>query len=419
MSLFGPKQFVTQPRTLGEVNQSSPYAKGLVSLGTTVNGVLRDFVNRVNFTRGAFALADVPRVSTDSRFAGVYASATSTSGAYWDLPLPSTLKFNDKNEITIFAVAYSTVTTASPRRRVIRVGTAASFLAGIDFSDVSSNSFSALVANTSSTPKVLVSSITPSANTPYAVCVVRKAADVTFYLNGQVPTQSVTPAGSTSNNSFDIDRISIDGNITGSSLTGGVLVYGIWNRGLSAQEVFALSQNPWQLFTKTQSTPLFFDIGGAGAQTVNPSLYTNNQSFYAPTITATVTVSPSLLTNNQTFYAPTATPGALTVSPSLLTNNQTFYAPTATPGAVTLQPSLVTNNQTFYAPSVGQGGAVVYPSLFTNTNIFFAAEAINEYPDPSQVEFGVKYGPGGTLVGTLTGGGGSSIIRLRSFTERH
>lgn len=158
---------------------------------------------------------------------------------------------------------------------------------------------------------------------------------------------------------------------------------------------------------------------GAAAQTVNPSLYTNNQSFYAPTITATVTVSPSLLTNNQTFYAPTATPGALTVSPSLLTNNQTFYAPTATPGAVTLQPSLVTNNQTFYAPSVGQGGAVVYPSLFTNTNIFFAAEAINEYPDPSQVEFGVKYGPGGTLVGTLTGGGGSSIIRLRSFTERH
>lgn len=110
---------------------------------------------------------------------------------------------------------------------------------------------------------------------------------------------------------------------------------------------------------------------------------------------------------------------AQTLNPSLYTNNQTFYAPTVTPGAVTVSPSLYTNQQSFYAPSVNQTGAVVYPSLFTNTNIFFAAEAINEYPDPSQVEFGVKYGPGGTLVGTLTGGGGSSIIRLRSFTERH
>lgn len=111
---------------------------------------------------------------------------------------------------------------------------------------------------------------------------------------------------------------------------------------------------------------------------------------------------------------------AQTLSPSLVTNNQTFYAPTATPGPVTVSPSLYTNNQTFYAPTATQtSGQTVYPSLFTNTNIFFAAEAINEYPDPSQVEIGVKYGPGGTLVGTLTGGGGSSIIRLRSFTERH
>lgn len=110
---------------------------------------------------------------------------------------------------------------------------------------------------------------------------------------------------------------------------------------------------------------------------------------------------------------------AQTLNPSLYTNNQTFYAPTVTPGAVTVSPSLYTNQQSFYTPLVNQTGAVVYPSLFTNTNIFFAAEAINEYPDPSQVEFGVKYGPGGTLVGTLTGGGGSSIIRLRSFTERH
>lgn len=114
--------------------------------------------------------------------------------------------------------------------------------------------------------------------------------------------------------------------------------------------------------------------------------------------------------------------GAQTLTPGLFTNDQTFFSPTVTQSGATqtLTPGLYTNQQTFYAPTVTQtSGQTVYPSLFTNTNIFFAAEAINEYPDPSQVEFGVKYGPGGTLVGTLTGGGGSSIIRLRSFTERH
>jgi hypothetical protein len=47
------------------------------------------------------------------------------------------------------------------------------------------------------------------------------------------------------------------------------------------------------------------------------------------------------------------------------------------------------------------------------------ANHISLYPDPSDVREGVQYGPGGIYTGTLTGGGGSTIIRLRSFTERH
>lgn len=47
-----------------------------------------------------------------------------------------------------------------------------------------------------------------------------------------------------------------------------------------------------------------------------------------------------------------------------------------------------------------------------------AAEHVSAYPDPSDVRAGVQYGPGGIYVGTLTVGGGETIIRLRSFTER-
>jgi hypothetical protein len=47
-----------------------------------------------------------------------------------------------------------------------------------------------------------------------------------------------------------------------------------------------------------------------------------------------------------------------------------------------------------------------------------AANHISSYPDPSTVEAGIQYGPGGMFVGTLTATGGETIIALRSFTGR-
>lgn len=111
-----------------------------------------------------------------------------------------------------------------------------------------------------------------------------------------------------------------------------------------------------------------------------------------------------------------------TLTPSLFTNTQTFYSPTVTTGAVTLLPALYTNQQTFYSPTITQTSAqTLLPDLFVNQSTFFSPSIFNYslYPDPSDVREGVRYGPGGIYTGTLTGGGGSTIIRLRSFTERH
>ncbi len=111
----------------------------------------------------------------------------------------------------------------------------------------------------------------------------------------------------------------------------------------------------------------------AGAVSVAPSLFTNDQLFYGPAITTAITVAPTLATNTQTFYAPTVTPGAVVVSPAYFENAQTFYAAelyrqglayvrdgyvvtgyVAEHGAVDLQPSLLTNAQQFYGPLVGR-----------------------------------------------------------------
>ena len=144
-----------------------------------------------------------------------------------------------------------------------------------------------------------------------------------------------------------------------------------------------------------------------GAQTLTPSLYTNTQVFYSPTVTAgTVTLVPSLYTNTQTFYsatvvdlgvnlypqlysnnnsfyAPTVTAGTITLTPSLYTNTQAFYAPTSA-ATYDLTPALYTNSQTFYSATVNNLGVILYPQLYSNENSFYAptvTTTVNIAPD--------------------------------------
>lgn len=109
----------------------------------------------------------------------------------------------------------------------------------------------------------------------------------------------------------------------------------------------------------------------SGDQSLTPSLFTNSQTFYSPTVSSTYGLTPSLFTNSQTFYAPTAL-AISPLAPSLFTNSQTFYSATVTPGSVDLSPSLFTNGQTFYSATVGSTYGLT-PDLFTNSQTFPAA----------------------------------------------
>lgn len=232
------------------------------------------------------------------------------------------------------------------------------------------------------------------------------------------------------------------------------------------------------LYTNTQT---FYGPTVAASNTLTPALYTNTQTFYAATVTATRTLLPSLVTNNQTFYGPTVTtsvtllPGLYTNSqtfyspvvsqsgapqtllPTLYVNSQTFYSPTVTQvsNTQTLLPDLYTNAQTFYAATVTPGAITLLPQgyavdgyvdvgyygpntystqvfyspqatydqelapgLLTNTSIFYPSSVDLLYPSPSDVRAGVRYGPGGIYVGTLTATPVELKIGLRSFTGR-
>lgn len=115
-------------------------------------------------------------------------------------------------------------------------------------------------------------------------------------------------------------------------------------------------------------------------QTLTPTLFSNSQTFYAPTVTpGAVGLTPSLITNSQTFYAPTVAQ-TQSLSPNLFTNTQTFYAATVTAGLAIISPPLVTNSETFYAATVTPGDVALTPGLFTNTNSFPAVTVTAIYP---------------------------------------
>jgi hypothetical protein len=98
-------------------------------------------------------------------------------------------------------------------------------------------------------------------------------------------------------------------------------------------------------------------------QTLTPSLYTNDQTFFSPTVTqsgATQTLTPGLYTNDQTFYAPTVSTGAVTITPDLFTNTQSFYSPTIVQATIqTLLPDLFVNANIIFPPTIDDGTRVV------------------------------------------------------------
>ena len=107
-----------------------------------------------------------------------------------------------------------------------------------------------------------------------------------------------------------------------------------------------------------------------GAQNLDPSLYTNTQTFFAATVASTYALTPALYTNNQAFYAATvAATYELIVPP--VENTNFFYGPTVTQGT-TLLPDLYTNTQTFYSATVTAGAVNLAPALYTNAQTFYA-----------------------------------------------
>jgi hypothetical protein len=203
-----------------------------------------------------------------------------------------------------------------------------------------------------------------------------------------------------------------------------------------------------------------FQLGSGAGQNLAPPLYTNDNTFYAASLTrGPVDLAPARFDNTNTFYGGqldlTLTAARFDnsntfygaqvnldlIQAARFDNSNTFYSPSL---GFEVLPDLYTNANTFYSPTVANAGAdqalvcddyvlvgyvtdgyvifpasftvnefyaatlvydqTVYPGLFTNTNTFYTGRTFNQYPNPWQVQAGVVYGPNGEFTGTLAAG---------------
>ena len=218
-----------------------------------------------------------------------------------------------------------------------------------------------------------------------------------LYLDGILQgTDTVTASAPSGINQIDIGASPWAG--PGEYFKGRISALMVLNAALTDKQILALKSNPWQIFAPIQRQIFAAVAGGAGSQTLTPTLYGNTHTFYGPTlIPGAVTLTPSLYSNSPTFYSPTVSiaggpqqltasrvdnasvfyspllsPGAVTLAPSLYNHSQTFYSLTLS-ASKTLSAALFANSPTFYSPivSLGSGPQVVAPGLFTNAQSYF------------------------------------------------
>ena len=120
----------------------------------------------------------------------------------------------------------------------------------------------------------------------------------------------------------------------------------------------------------TNSNTFYTPTVSTGAVGLAPSLYTDADTFPAATVAANYPLTPSLFTDGDTFYSPTAA-ASYTLTPALYSDADTFYAATVV-GPQTLEPSLYADADTFYAATVGSTYALA-PELYADADAFYPA----------------------------------------------
>lgn len=112
--------------------------------------------------------------------------------------------------------------------------------------------------------------------------------------------------------------------------------------------------------------------------TIFPSLYTDGDSFFSPTVAIEVTVEPPLVGSSNVLYTPTVVAGAMNVVAPLLSSATTLFAPTVA-GSQAVLPPLLGSTEAVFAHNLSLAPYVLSPAVVSNSNSFLAATVTGRY----------------------------------------
>ena len=344
--LILPRRFTRQPKGNVEIDWGNPITRNLIS--AFLPG------QRYPFYDLASKIADgaTTRLSVRPGIRGVEAYRDNSAG--WNLNFGSSTRWQNQPQtanfpaVSVFTLFQQFDTTSTGV--IWGGGSNGTTYARFFKENTGAISF---IPNASGTGATITSPSALNTDQPYAL------AGISSYNDRELFVDGISVASSNSAVSFANAGVTFVGAgfATGQLRNIGLFCGYVWVRRLTENEIKSLSDNPWQIFRPRR---LVLPVeAGAATQTLTPSLYTNQQTFYAPTVTpGTITLQPGLYTNTQSFYSPTVTVGTVTLLPDLFTNTNTIYPPTVLQaGLQTLLPDLFVNqNQFFPATIVGAGG---------------------------------------------------------------
>ena len=126
-------------------------------------------------------------------------------------------------------------------------------------------------------------------------------------------------------------------------------LFAVSDQFLTDEECLSLAKNPWQIF-KAPSQSLYL---ASVNSTVSPTLFTNTNNYYNPTIgVGVVNITNTVLPSTTSFFVATVSTGSITLLDPLYTNSNTLVAPTVTTGVVLLSATLYTNATILYTAIV-------------------------------------------------------------------
>lgn len=226
-----------QPNTPIGVDWSNPLAKNLWALVVIGQGGLVEMVRRRPFGKTGSPVVKVGRN-------GLAANATGAADNFFLTGLPA-IPVDSGLTISILSEVDAQNGT---RKRAIRLAGSAGTIATIDYGDGASQDYLFGVQKAGGSFAYQHGTVAPYPLGPKLLTLVQGpgAASTLGYENAVLQTGSALPVSG--NFASTIDSIYLANSGSGFPLNGKLYFAAIWTRALSAMDVKALSENPWQLF---------------------------------------------------------------------------------------------------------------------------------------------------------------------------